>query len=106
MLIELDPVDRITADAVGEAGARTFYLQARKDDHLVTLLVEKQQVQLLAASVVEILSRVGKETGQGPPEEAMGIEEPVVPEWRGGRLSIRDQEERDLLTLEAGELLR
>src|SRR6266508_4331303 len=105
MLIELDPVDRITADAVGEAGSRTFYLQARKDAQLVTLLVEKQQVQLLAASVVEILSRVGKETGQGPPEEAMGLEEPIVPEWRAGRLSIGYQEERDLLMLEADELL-
>ena len=105
MLIELDPVDRLTADAVGSPGARVFYLQARKDDHLITLLVEKQQVQLLAASVVEILSRVGKETGQGPPEEAMGLEEPVVPEWRAGRLSIGYQEERDLLMLEAEELL-
>jgi uncharacterized repeat protein (TIGR03847 family) len=105
VLIELDPVDRLTADAVGSPGARSFYLQARKDDHLVTLLVEKQQVQLLAASVVEILSRVGKETGQGPPEEAMGLEEPIVPEWRAGRLSIGYQEDRDLLMLEADELL-
>src|SRR6266536_2932167 len=105
MLIELDPVDRITADAVGEAGSRTFYLQGRKDAQLVTLVVEKQQLQLLAASVVEILSRVGKETGQGPPEEEMALEEPVAPEWRAGRLSIGYQEERDLLMLEADELL-
>lgn len=71
----------------------------------MTLLVEKQQVQLLSASVVEILSRVGKETGQGPPEEAMGLEEPIVPEWRAGRLSIGYQEDRDLLLLEAEELV-
>jgi uncharacterized repeat protein (TIGR03847 family) len=105
MLIELDPVDRITADAVGEAGSRTFYLQARKDAQLVTLVVEKQQVQLLAASVVEILSRIGKETGQGSPEEQMGLDEPLDPEWRAGKLSIGYQEERDLLMLEAEELL-
>jgi len=105
MLIELDPVDRITAGAVGEAGSRTFYLQARKDEQLVTLLVEKQQVQLLAASAVEILSRVGKETGQGPPEEQMTLDEPLDPEWRAGRLSIGYQEERDLLVLEVEEVL-
>jgi uncharacterized repeat protein (TIGR03847 family) len=104
-MIELDPVDRLTAGAVGPAGARIFYLQGRKGDRLVTLLVEKQQVQLLAASVVEILSRVGKETGQGPPEAAMGLEEPIDPEWRAGRLSIGYQEERDLLMLEAEEVL-
>jgi uncharacterized repeat protein (TIGR03847 family) len=105
VLIELDPVDRITADAVGPVGARTFYLQGRKGDDVITILVEKQQVQLLAASVVEILARVGKETGQGPPEESMGLDEPLLPEWRAGRLSIGYQEERDLLMLEAEELL-
>src|SRR5438876_4662960 len=97
MVIELDPVDRITTDAVGEPGSCLFYLQGRKDDHLITLLLEKQQVQLLAASVVEILARVGKETGQGAPEEAMALEEPVIPEWRAGRLSIGYREDRDLV---------
>src|SRR5256885_6204529 len=105
MCMELEPVGRTPADAVGEAGSRTFYLQARKDAQLMTLVVEKQQLQLLAASVVEILSRVGKETGQGPPEEQMGLDEPLDPEWRAGRLSIGYQEERDLLMLEAEELL-
>jgi uncharacterized repeat protein (TIGR03847 family) len=105
VLIELDPVDRITADAVGPPGERTFFLQARKDDQLVTILVEKQQVQLLAASVVEILARLGVETGQGPLDDAMGLEEPIEPEWRAGRLSIGYQEERDLLLLEAEEIV-
>jgi uncharacterized repeat protein (TIGR03847 family) len=105
MLIELDPVERITAGAVGEPGSRIFYLQGRAGDRLVSLLVEKEQVQLLAASVVEILSRVGKETGQGPGEEEMELEEPVLPEWRAGRLSIGYHEERDLLLLEAEEAI-
>jgi uncharacterized repeat protein (TIGR03847 family) len=105
MLIELDPVERITAGAVGPPGERVFYLQGRKGDQLVSLLVEKQQVQLLAASVLEILSRVGKETGQGPPEEEMELDEPIVAEWRAGRLTISYAEERDLLLLEAEELV-
>jgi uncharacterized repeat protein (TIGR03847 family) len=105
VVIDLDPVDRITADAVGEPGQRVFYLQARKGERLVTLLLEKQQVQLLAASVVEILSRLGKETGAGPEEEAMGLEGPVDPEWRAGRLSIGYDEDRDLILLEVEELL-
>jgi uncharacterized repeat protein (TIGR03847 family) len=103
--IELDPVDRITADAVGEPGHRSFFLQGRRGDQLVTVMVEKQQVQLLAASVVEILARVQKATGEGPPEDSMGLEEPVIPEWRAGRLSIGYQEDRDLLVLEAVELI-
>ena len=103
--MELDPVDRITTDAVGEPGDRTFYIQARQGGTLVTVTVEKQQVQLLAASILEILSRIGKETGQGPGEEEMSLEQPVEPRWRAGRLSIGYLEERDLILLEIEELL-
>jgi len=103
--VELDPVDRITAEAVGPPGHRTFYLQARRGDTLATVLVEKQQVQLLASSILEILARVGKETGPGPPDEEMDLEEPVEPMWRAGRLSIGYLEERDLLLLEIEELI-
>jgi uncharacterized repeat protein (TIGR03847 family) len=103
-MIELDPVDRLTAGAVGEPGKRVFYLQARQVDRLVTVLVEKQQVELLSASLVEILARAGKETGEGPPEEEMDLEEPVVPEWRAGRISIGYDEDRDMILLEAEEV--
>lgn len=103
MLIELDPVDRITAGAIGEPGQRVFYLQARGSDRLVTLLVEKQQVELLSASLVEVLSRSGRATGAGAEDEAMELEDPVVPEWRAGRLSIGYDEDRDLVLVEAEE---
>ena len=104
-MIELDPVDRITTGAVGEPGERVFFLQGRQSERLVTILVEKQQVELLSASLVEILARSGKETGQGPADEEMELEEPVVPEWRAGRLSIGYDEDRDLVLLEAEELV-
>src|SRR5438876_6840930 len=103
--MDLDPVDRITAGAIGPPGDRTFYLQARSGDDVATVLVEKQQVQLLSASILEILSRVGKETAQGPDEAGMALDQPVEPLWRAGRLSIGYQEERDLLLLEVEELL-
>jgi uncharacterized repeat protein (TIGR03847 family) len=102
-VIELDPVDRITAGAVGEPGERAFFLQGRQSERLVTILVEKQQVELLSASLVEVLARSGKETGQGPPDEEMELEEPVVAEWRAGRLSIGYDEDRDLVLIEAEE---
>jgi uncharacterized repeat protein (TIGR03847 family) len=104
-MIELDPVDRVTAGAVGEPGKRVFYLQARQDERLITVVVEKQQVELLSASLVEILARAGLETGEGPPEAEMALEEPVVPEWRAGRLSIGYDEDRDAILLEAEELV-
>ena len=104
-MIELDPVDRVTAGAIGEPGERTFFLQGRQSERLVTILVEKQQVELLSASLVAILARSGKETGQGPSDEEMELEQPIVPEWRAGRLSIGYDEDRDLVLLEAEELV-
>ena len=103
--MELDPVDRITADAVGDPGQRVFYLQARKGMEVVTVLVEKQQIELLSASILEILSRVGLETGEGPDDEEMDLEEPVVPVWRAGWLSIGYEQDRDLILLELVELV-
>lgn len=103
-VLELDPVDRITVGAVGEPGDRVFYLQARRDDRLVTLIVEKQQVQLLSATLVDILARLGKEIEDAGDEE-MELEEPLVPEWRAGRLAVGYEEDRDLMLLEAEELI-
>ena len=96
-------VDRITAGAVGEPGERTFYIQAREDDRVITILVEKEQVELLGTSILEILATVGRETGEGPPSDELGLEPPLEPLWRAGRLSIGYAEERDLMLLELEE---
>ncbi|MGH2541112.1 MAG: DUF3090 family protein, partial [Actinomycetota bacterium] len=42
--MELEPVDKITTGAVGEPGERTFFIQARIGERLVTITVEKEQV--------------------------------------------------------------
>ena len=103
--MELGHVDRITAGAVGEPGERTFFLQAREGDRLVTILVEKEQVELLGTSILEILATVGRETGEGPPSDELGLEPPLEPLWRAGRLSIGYAEERDRMLLEIEELV-
>jgi uncharacterized repeat protein (TIGR03847 family) len=100
--MELGPVDRITADAVGEPGERTFYIQARAGQEVVTMIVEKQQVQLLAASVLELMEDAPA-TEPVPDEPAMALEEPLDPRWRAGRLSIGFDRERDLFLLEVEE---
>ncbi|HZP90651.1 MAG TPA: DUF3090 family protein [Actinomycetota bacterium] len=103
--MELEPVDRITAGAVGEPGHRTFYLQARSGTEIFTVIIEKQQVELLAASILDILSRIDKETAGGPSEEELELEEPLEPAWQVGRLSIGYEEDRDLIMLELEELV-
>jgi uncharacterized repeat protein (TIGR03847 family) len=103
--MELEAVDKVTAGAVGEPGERTFFLQARAGDLLLTIGVEKEQVELLSSSILEILATVDKETGDGPPEEELELEAPLEPLWRAGRLSIGYSEERDLMLLELEELV-
>lgn len=100
--MDLGPVDHITADAVGEPGDRTFYIQARAGKEIVTVIVEKQQVQLLAASVMELLEDAPT-TEPVADATTMALQEPLDPRWRAGRLSIGFDEDRDLFLIEVEE---
>jgi uncharacterized repeat protein (TIGR03847 family) len=103
---ELDPVDWITAGAVGEPGARTFYIQARRrGDDAVALVCEKEQVRVLARLAQELLARVDVAvTPDDLDEAAQQLSEPVVPAWRVGSLSIGMTEDGSRFLLEAEEL--
>ncbi len=59
--IEFDPVDSIAAGAIGEPGHRAFYIQAEKDGQVLYVLVEKQQVAMLAERVQMLLDQVESE---------------------------------------------
>jgi uncharacterized repeat protein (TIGR03847 family) len=100
--MELGAVDRITADAVGEPGHRTFYLQVRAGDDLITVVVEKEQVLLLSQSVLELLADVPLETG-ALDEAGLELEEPIDPRFRAGRLSIGYDPDQDRFLLEITE---
>ena len=67
---DLDPVTRLTADAVGEPGQRTFYLQAASGADQVTLLVEKEQVRRLAESLETWLPELASDRPEDPGEAA------------------------------------
>jgi uncharacterized repeat protein (TIGR03847 family) len=103
--MDLDPVDKLTTGTVGEPGQRTFFIQATQGERVITIVVEKEQVELLGTSILEILASVGRETGEGPQEEALELEVPLEPLWRAGRLSIGYAEDRDLMLLELEELV-
>jgi uncharacterized repeat protein (TIGR03847 family) len=100
--MELGPVDRITTDAVGEPGQRTFYLQARAGGDLVTVVVEKEQVVLLSQSVLELLADVPLETG-ALDDADLSLEDPIDPRFRAGRLSIGYDPDQDRFLLEITE---
>ncbi len=105
---ELDPVQRITAGAVGEPGARIFYLQARSGDQLVTLLAEKEQIRALATSIEQMLAALPETEEELPlPAEPadLALEEPLVPEWRVGPMALHYDADRDFIVVIASELI-
>src|ERR1700712_2546206 len=53
-----DPPERFVAGTVGEPGQRTFFVQARVGVRLTSVALEKQQVQILAREVDELLDKL------------------------------------------------
>jgi uncharacterized repeat protein (TIGR03847 family) len=108
---DLDPVTRLTADAVGEPGERTFYLQAASGADQVTLLVEKEQVRRLAESLESWLPELATDRPEDPEEarvaEAgeLALSEPLEPDFRVGQLSLSYDPERDRVVVVATELV-
>jgi uncharacterized repeat protein (TIGR03847 family) len=104
--IELDPVDALGAGAVGEPGQRAFYLQARSDDVQLTVLLEKEQVQLLATEAVAFLDRIADEHPEDAislPESVADLREPTVPLFRARLIGIGFDPERELVLIELRE---
>ena len=48
--------DRFVAGTVGEPGSRTFYLQAVHDSRIISVMLEKQQVAMLAERIDALLA--------------------------------------------------
>jgi uncharacterized repeat protein (TIGR03847 family) len=103
---EFDPVDWITAGAVGEPGQRVFYLQAAAGSETVALVVEKEQVRLLAHLAQQLLARAGVTvTPDDLDEEAQRLREPVEELWRAGSLGLGMDQAGERFMLEAEELI-
>jgi len=104
--IELDPVDGLATGAVGEPGERAFYLQARKEAAQLTVLVEKEQVALLATEAVAFLDRIADEYPEDAitlPSEVAELREPTVPLFRARLIGLGFDPERELVLIELRE---
>jgi uncharacterized repeat protein (TIGR03847 family) len=108
--IDLNPVTHIITDAIGKPGERTFYIQAWQDDRVVSILVEKVQIQTLAIGIEQFLSELATrypdltQTSAEYVEEKMHIHPPVDPLFRVGELDLAYDADRDLLILVAREV--
>lgn len=92
-----DPPERFVAGTVGPPGQRTFFLQARSGARVVSVALEKQQVQALAERIDELLDDVmeaGVTEGVVPAVAPLGLEDsdpleqPIEEEFRAGTMTL------------------
>jgi len=110
-VFDLNPVDRITADAIGEPGHRVFYLQARQGSSLVTILCEKEQVSALALAIDQVLLSLADDDADAVVEpdpmleRGMDLEYPLEPAFRAGQVNLGYDQVSEHLVIIAHELM-
>ena len=98
----LDPTNFV-AGTVGEPGERIFFLQGTDLTTLVSLKLEKGQVQGLASGMAEVLDRMDDtEADSAAPSELV---EPVMAAWTIGQLGIGVDEDGGRIVVVANELV-
>jgi uncharacterized repeat protein (TIGR03847 family) len=105
-IIELDDVDGLGAGAIGEPGQRAFYIQARTEQTQLTVLVEKEQVDLLATEAVAFLDQIAEKYPELPfdlPSTQSALREPTVPLFRARLIGLGFDTERELVLIELRE---
>lgn len=106
---DLNPVQHIIADAIGEPGQRTFFLQGRAGSELISLVMEKQEIANLSISVLQLLEELEEKFPDLPPvstkKRTLYPDNPVEPLFRVGQLVLTYDEESDRIWVIAKALV-
>ena len=99
--------DRFVAGTVGLPGNRTFFLQARKGSALVSVVLEKVQVQVLAERLALLVAEIGRRGVQVPEalapsdDDTAPLGEPLVEAFRVGTMTLGWDPEHEQVVIEA-----
>jgi uncharacterized repeat protein (TIGR03847 family) len=100
-----DPPDRFVAGTVGEPGQRTFFLQARKATQVVSVVLEKVQVQVLAERLDQLLDELEESgitpTVVPPTPDTEPLDEPLVETFRATTLTLGWDADAERVLVEA-----
>jgi uncharacterized repeat protein (TIGR03847 family) len=105
-----EPPERFIVGTVGEPGERTFYLQASGGGRLVSVVLEKVQVSLLAEKLDELLGEANRRFGVPVAEPAVDaidnepLTSPVEEEFRVGTLGLAFDVDTATVVIEAIEV--
>jgi len=103
-----DSPDRFVAGTVGQPGERTFFLQAREGNRITSVVVEKQQVSVLAEHLDKVLDEVLRRSGpaadvppaQEKPSDFDPLDAPITEEFRVGTMTIAWDAEINKIVIE------
>lgn len=96
-----DP-DRFVAGTVGAPGDRTFYLQARQGGAVVSVVVEKSQVAVLAARMSDLIAAVDEDDEAMPTvRDDAPLDQPLVEAFRVGVMALAWDAAQERVVLEA-----
>ena len=119
-----DPPERFITGTVGDPWDRTFFLQAREGGRVVSVVLEKVQVAVLAERLGELLGELERRGLDSPPtpptpptpaisvtppaetpvaanEDTGPLDEPLIEAFRAGSLTLGWDQDADLVLVEA-----
>lgn len=101
-LFIIDSPDRFVPGTIGEPGQRTFFLQARKGEAVISVALEKAQVAVLAERLAELLNTVIEASSATRPEpDDRPLDEPLVDLFRVGPMALAWDPGTERIVLEA-----
>jgi len=101
-----DPPDRFVTGTVGLPGSRTFYLQARSGERIVSVSLEKVQVAVLAerlSALLDELERRGLIAGRSSAADDGPLDEPLNELFRANALTLAWDGDDEKVIIEARE---
>ncbi|MEZ4708498.1 MAG: DUF3090 domain-containing protein [Caldilineaceae bacterium] len=106
---DLNPVHHIIVDAIGEPGARTFFIQGSARREVVNLVLEKEEVTNLAINLLQLLEELEQkfphlDSASGD-NQTLHLEHPIEPTFRIGQLILGYDEQEDMIWLIAKALV-
>ena len=102
-----DPPDRFVAGTVGQPGQRIFFLQARKAGQVVSVVLEKVQVAVLAERLDALLDELESQGVADAPEAAPTaidsepLDEPINETFRATTLTLGWDGDTEQILVEA-----
>jgi uncharacterized repeat protein (TIGR03847 family) len=102
--------DRFVAGTVGQPGGRTFFLQARDGRRVISVVLEKAQVVVLAERLGQLLDELGRRGLEMPAagevtQDTDPLDEPLIEAFRAGTLTLTWDGDQERIIVEAREIV-